>query len=106
MEPRTFECSITSYKSCCYFTTELLCLGTFFIFLSSTRPPLGLLPILGPLGSGTDATHQPSPAQGSWVVGDHGSNVKYCKGIAAPGALQFERSIYHTQAGFKLTEAE
>ena len=41
--------------------------------------------------------------------------VIYRKGIAAPGALQFEflqsvstseRSIYHTQAGFKLTEAE
>ena len=40
---------------------------------------------------------------------------KYCKGIAAPGALQFElrqsvsnseRSIYHTQAGFEPTEAE
>ena len=27
-----------------------------------TRPSLGLLPVLGPLGSGTDATHQPSPA--------------------------------------------
>ena len=28
----------------------------------STRPSLGLLPVLGPLGSGTDTTHQPSPA--------------------------------------------
>ena len=27
-----------------------------------TRPPPGLLPVLGPLGSGTDATHLPSPA--------------------------------------------
>ena len=27
-----------------------------------TRPPPGLLPVLVPLGSGTDATHQPSPA--------------------------------------------
>ena len=39
----------------------------------------------------------------------------YCKGIAAPGALQFElrqivstseRSIYHTQAGFDPPFAE
>ena len=30
----------------------------FFLF----SPPLGLLPVLGPLGNGTDATHQPSPA--------------------------------------------
>ena len=28
-----------------------------------TRPPPGLLPVLGPLGSGTDATHLPSPAK-------------------------------------------
>ena len=33
----------------------------FFIFFI-TRPSTGLLPVLGPLGSGTDATHQPSPA--------------------------------------------
>ena len=47
---------------------------TFFFF--STRPPPGLLPVLGPLGSGTDATHQPKALpSGSWVVGDHGSNV-------------------------------
>ena len=32
-----------------------------FIFFSS-RPSPGLLPVLGPLGSGTDATCQPSPA--------------------------------------------
>ena len=31
---------------------------TFFC----TRSPLGLLPVLGPLGSGTDATHLQSPA--------------------------------------------
>ena len=31
-------------------------------FFFSTRPSLGLLPVLGPLGSGTEATHQPSPA--------------------------------------------
>ena len=36
------------------------CLCFFFSF--STRPPLGLLPVLGPLGSGKDTTHQPSPA--------------------------------------------
>ena len=27
-----------------------------------TRPSPGLLPVLGPLVSGTDTTHQPSPA--------------------------------------------
>ena len=28
----------------------------YYLFLFSTRPPPGLLPVLGPLGSGTDAT--------------------------------------------------
>ena len=32
------------------------------VFFFITRPSPGLLPVLGPLGSGTDATHQPSPA--------------------------------------------
>ena len=32
------------------------------LFFFSTRPSPGLLPVLGPLGSGTDPTHQPSPA--------------------------------------------
>ena len=31
-------------------------------FFFSTRPSLGLLPVLGPLGGGTDATHLPSPS--------------------------------------------
>ena len=35
------------------------------IFFFSTRPPPGLLPVLGPLGSGTDATHLPSHG---WVL--------------------------------------
>ena len=46
-------------------TERMLTFGFFlflFLFLFSTRPPPGLLPVLGPLGSGTDATHQPSPA--------------------------------------------
>ena len=34
----------------------------YIFFFFSTRPSLGLLPVLGPLGSGTDTTHQPSPA--------------------------------------------
>ena len=46
----------------------LIILGTFFF--SSTRPPPGLLPVLGPLGSGTNATHQPSPALR--LLGKHG----------------------------------
>ena len=33
----------------------------FFIFFVPALA-LGLLPVLGPLGSGTDATHLPSPA--------------------------------------------
>ena len=40
----------------------MLPIETFFSFFFSSRPPPGLLPVLGPLGSGTDATHQPSPA--------------------------------------------
>ena len=55
----------------------------FYFFIFSTRPFPGLLPVLGPLGSGTDTTHQPSPALrllGCWW--------------------------YHTQAGFEPTEAE
>ena len=34
----------------------------YYLLLFSTRPSPGLLPVLGPLGSGTDATHLPSPA--------------------------------------------
>ena len=34
----------------------------FIYFLFSTRPPPGLLLVLGPLGSGTDVTHQPGHA--------------------------------------------
>ena len=37
----------------------------FFLFFSCPSP--GLLPVLGPLGSGTDATHQPGPAL--WLLG-------------------------------------
>ena len=33
-----------------------------FFFFFITRPSHGLLPVLGPLGSGTEATNQPSPA--------------------------------------------
>ena len=33
-----------------------------FFYLFSTRPSPLLLPVLGPLGSGTYATHQPGPA--------------------------------------------
>ena len=32
-----------------------------FFFFFCTGPFPGLLPVLGPLGSGTDATHQPGP---------------------------------------------
>ena len=83
-----------------------------------SRPSPGLLPVLGPLGGGTDTTHQPSPALRllvCWWSPVECQVVKYCKGIAAPGALQFElgqsvstseQSIYHTQARFKPTEAE
>ena len=43
--------------------TFIIVFFIFFIFyLFSTRPSPGLLPVLGPLGSGTDATHQPGPA--------------------------------------------
>ena len=37
---------------------KIICFLCFF----SSRPSPGLLPVLGPLGSGTDTTHQPSPA--------------------------------------------
>ena len=36
--------------------------GQHFFSSFSSRPPPGLLTVLGPLGSGKDATHQPSPA--------------------------------------------
>ena len=35
--------------------------GVYLLFFC-TRPSLGLLPVLVPLGSGTDTTHQPGPA--------------------------------------------
>ena len=47
-------------------------LKCFFLF--STRPPPGLLPVLGPLGRGTDATHQPGPALR--LLGCWGSRVE------------------------------
>ena len=50
------------YKSISLTQIELDLHIFFNFFLFSTRPPPGLLPVLGPLGSGTDATHQPSPA--------------------------------------------
>ena len=34
----------------------------FIFYILCTRPSPGLLPVLGPLGSGTDTTHQPGPA--------------------------------------------
>ena len=34
----------------------------FLLYFFSTRPSPGLLPVLGPLESGTDATHQQGPA--------------------------------------------
>ena len=43
-------------------TRQELNLKIKFFLLFSTRPSPGLLPVLGPLGSGTDTTHKPSPA--------------------------------------------
>ena len=73
---------------CVKYTTKLyLFLLCFFIF--STRPSPGLLPVMGPLGNGTDTTHQPSPA------------LRLLGSVSTS-----ERLIYHTQAGFEPTEAE
>ena len=84
----------------------------FFIFFS-TRPSPGFLPVLGPLGSGRDTTHQPCPAirllccwwsrvecQVVWLM------LLLCERERLISVSTSEQSIYHTQAGFEPTKAE
>ena len=50
-----------TYSATYTFQLHIHILHDFFFFFS-TRPSPGLLLVLGPLGSGSDTTHQPGPA--------------------------------------------